>query len=321
MSAQIGARLSDLGHDVYYNLVTGCNDFILDKLAKKEFVPTPNTIYLWIRPPHYIKNPEFDKKNINVFFTMHEKESFEGWKSDWVELLNKCSAVITPTEWNKKVFIKNGLKVPCYVVPLGVDVKIFTGPTERKFGILTLHEALGSDNSRENWKDTLEAYFKAFYGEKDVYLTIKSWNVNKDGFMAFKESLIKENNWEKEKLPEIRVVDLSLPPSSLNELYAHHHLFVKNANREGFCLPLVEAFSCGVYCLVSDLSIFKEIWKKYERRYLDFFPLEDKEALQELMIGRFRIWKKWRGAADQFSWNKVVKKLEKVLEEVASAKT
>jgi len=291
MAQKISACLEELGHTVKFFPYDGKEDVVL-----------------WIRPPHYIKYPEFNPKKKNVFFTMHELETFDGWKSDWPELLNKCDAVITPTEWNKSVFRKNGVKVPIYVVPLGVDQKIFHGDKDYNFSILTLHDSLGKTTSRENWQETLVAYCEAFRDKNwaEVNLTIKSYNIDYLNYRRYLQELKKK--YGDGFIETINIVDIDLTQRDLNKLYAKHWLFVKNANREGWSLPLLQAMSCGMDVAFSNLKVFE-----WTEGYKKAFRFDGVSGLTEVLLDRFKHWKRHRSYINQFKWQKITEEVANVL--------
>jgi len=297
MSRQIVDNLASLGHSICFFPDDGKGEDVI----------------LWIRPPHYLKYPEFNLNKKNVIFTMHEKETFEGWKSDWPELLNKVDAVITPTEWNKQVFIKNGVTKPIFVVPLGVNPNDFHGAKDYIFSILTLHDKLGSDNSRENWKDTITAYYKAFKdnNSSSVSLTIKSYNIDRSKYELFINDL--KNKFSGNNFPPINILDVNLVAQSLNDLYSNHWLFIKNANREGWSLPLIEAMSCGLPIAHTNIPVLD--WTKdYKERCV--FKIGDVEGLKNILLDRFRHWKREKGYINQFKWKNCAKGVENVIKSI-----
>jgi glycosyltransferase involved in cell wall biosynthesis len=298
MSSQIGMNLKQLGHEVIY--------FPSDEQYDCVF---------WIRPPHYVKYPEFKPEDINIIYTMHEGETFEDWKSDWPELLNRCDAVVVPTEWNKRVFINQGVKVPVYVIPLGVNSKDFHGAKTYEFSIMTLHNALGSDISRENWKDTLRAFFGAFYNnhEKEVMLNIKSYNIKYDKYGEFVDEITA--GMVTSKLPLVNIIELDLVTEDLNKLYTKHWLFVKNSNREGWSLPLWEAISAGIRVAHTDLPVFECVPPTKSIR----FKVGDVEGLKSIFLEEFRHWKKQKGFINSFNWRANALKLEDVIKQTKKA--
>jgi hypothetical protein len=297
MSSQFSNRLRDLGHDIRF----------FDEGYSKEA-----DIWLWIRPPHYINEKYFDEKNNNVFFTMHESETFDDWKKDWPELLNKCKAVITPTEWNKKVFENNGVSVPIYVVPLGVDEKVFCGYKNRKFSILSLFDGLGSNNSRDNWKEMIKAYYKTFYDNyyNEVIYSIKSWRINWENYDRFIDEVIKENEYKRELLPPIQIYEIDLVPEDLNLFYAKHHVFMKYSRGEGWCLPANEALSVGLRIL----SYPNPAMVFLNKNNTDFF--KDSEELHNKLWENWRRYRKDKIKRSLWSWKSSTRQLEEVLNEI-----
>jgi glycosyltransferase involved in cell wall biosynthesis len=297
MSAQFGERLKGLGHEIVY------------------YDENPNfeaDVWLWIRPPHYVEYKQFNENNKNVFFTMHEMTTFEGWKANWPTLLNKCTAVITPTEWNKEVFANAGVTKPIYVVPLGVDTKRYIGNKTFEFSILSAHEALGKDGSRENWKENLEAYYDAFYDNhyKEVSYTIKSWNVSKDNFYAYEKTLIDTKGYDREKLPRVSIVDMELVVQDMNSLYGKSWAFLKNSQREGWCLPALEALACGVRVIAFPVPSMPYLNKSNT----DYF--QNKDELKQALLENFKRWQKWKGSVNAWSWKSATIKLDAALKEI-----
>lgn len=264
-----------------------------------------DTVYLWMRPPHYIKYDQFKEEYCNVFFTMHELETFDDWKRDWPDLLNKCQAIITPSEWNKEVFMKNGVTKPIKVVSLGVDTKVFCD-RYRNFSLLAVHENLGGDSSRERWQQTVTAYIQAFMDKKDVRLTIKTWNWKPDSWREWLD------RFDATRMPKIDVLDLKMEPLTMAELYRTHHVFIKNSNGEGWSMPVSEAYACGCFIIANNLPILQERLK--EGREALFFG--NPEDLRQAILDKHRDWKKIQGKKEAYSWKNVTSQLAFELNEI-----
>lgn len=299
LSGAIASGLHGLGHDVYYDYITGCDDATLDMLARKKFEHTDDTIYLWIRPPHYIKGEDFNEKYKNIFFTMHESETFDGWKADWIELLNKLTAIITPTHWNKNVFLNNGLKVPVYVVPLGVNKHQFKMFPEDTFNVLCVHDALGSDASRENWKETIEAFSEVFGENQQAKLTIKTWNMKQEKYDEFMKAI----------KGRVYATTTNLTNADMADLYKRSTVFIKNSNKEGWSLPLTEAMACGLAVIVRKCQVLVENVGEYKQ--VSWFTKKDQ--LKWYLNEAYKEWCEKKAQADVFSWKRTVEGVEKVL--------
>lgn len=292
--------LDKRGHDVYFdaNIMTG--DGTIDRISGKVFEDTSNTIWLWTKPPAYVKDPKFDETKKNVFFTMHETPTFLGYKAEWPQLLNKCKLVLTPTEWNKGVFLHNGVHVPIEVVPLGVDLRVFH-PREATdyFKILTVHEAFGAESSREDWRITLEAFNEQFKDRKNAYLTIKSWNVKSDNVIALRQAGL---------MDRVSVITITLESRSLAELYQQHEVFVKNSNKEGWCFPLTEAIACGLPVIAYDNPVLRENAREYPVLWF-----KKKEQLMYQLETQYKKWREATSYVHTYSWEASLYKLESIL--------
>ena len=293
-SKYIGLYLKEAGHDVHY----------YDQSPTGEC-----DLWLWVRPPHYIDQPEFDEKAKNIFYTMHESETFEGRKSNWIGLLNRCDAVVVPTDWNRDVFVRSGLTKPCHVVPLGVDTKVYHGAKTYEYSILTVHEGFGRSSSRENWRETLEAYYTTFYNNhnKEVMMTVKTWKNERQGFDGVKEHFCNSKGYDPHLLPPVQVIDINISPDDMNNLYSRYWTFIKNSDREGWCLPALEAISCNVKVISKQLPSMPYLTDKNT----DFF--RNSEELSTLMWEHWRRYVKVRGHLNLWRWSEAVKKLQEIL--------
>ena len=215
-------------------------------------------VNLWVCPPYDRKLPE----GFNAILTMHETKELPPSKESWVTNLNQYNLIIVPSHWNKENFVRFGVTTPIEVAPLGVDVTTFHNHKTFDFSILTMHDNFGRTTSRENWRETLTTYIKTFKGIKDCVLYIKTWNYREG---ALKEELTRISQEEKihgDLMPHVEIIDKNFTDEELREMMLTMWVFVKNANREGWCLPLNEALACGVTSLyrpVSNLSWAKSM--------------------------------------------------------------
>src|SRR3990167_9825696 len=219
------------------------DDPILVEIVEKSksFIEDDNTIYLWISPPYSFRN--VDSKKINIGITQHELDHLPPDKKEWVGLCNQMNCIVTPHQFNREMWIKEGVKVPVYVCPLGINTKQFNRGAIYK--ILMVHEGLGNSSSREDWSNSIYAINKAFSSgaHTNVEVTIKTWNWDKT---RFEEFLSKFSN-----MPKITVNDKRISNYQMVDFYKNHHVFLKNSLRDGWCYPLMEAIHCGMTCIVN----------------------------------------------------------------------
>lgn len=297
MSHQFGARLKNRGFEIFY--------------YDEHNFPDKVDMWLWIRPPHYVKYKEFDTNNFNIFFTMCEQEILKDHKAEWPTLLNKCNALITPSKWNKKVWENNGVDIPIYVCPLGVDPKIFKGHKTYDFSILSLFENLGG-NAREDWKQNITAYYENFYDNhyNEVLYTIKSWSINWENYRNFLQTIIKNSGYDPLKLPLIQVLDLELVAVDMNELYSKHWMFLKNTRGEGWSLPGLEALSCGLNIVATKLPSMEYLNKDNCTFFSNYAELKD------AMWIHWQEYRKWKTEINRYSWKEATVKLDKILKRI-----
>jgi glycosyltransferase involved in cell wall biosynthesis len=224
VSAAVSRGLIELGHDVQFQEFPGME------------------LALFICPPGKIK---FGRQVRSAAITMHELDELPDSKRDWVEVLNRLELLITPTEWNREVWQRAGVSTPIEVVPLGIDVESYYPVTGRRCTFLSVHENLGGETSREDWRQTLRAYLGAFTAEDDVRLVLKTWKWKPAEFHAARLQVLAELGCEEEQAAEIEVLDGVLSADEMRALYQRAWLFLKNANREGWSMPCTESLACG----------------------------------------------------------------------------
>lgn len=208
-------------------------------------------VCIYVCPPSAIK-PMADVAR--VAFTMHELDHLPEGKLTWPTILNSLDLLITPTGWNRSIWRKLGVTVPIEVAPLGIDPSIYFPSTGGTCRFLSVHENLGSPSSRENWLDTLKAYFAAFSASDPVVLTIKTWKWKEASWAQAVEDVAREQGKAETDRPRLEVIGAHQTSSEMRALYQSAWLFLKNANREGWSLPSTEAIACGTRVAASRIQ-------------------------------------------------------------------
>jgi glycosyltransferase involved in cell wall biosynthesis len=266
ISAAVSRGLIELGHEVQFQQFPGAE------------------LALFICPPGRIK---LGRQVRTAAITMHEQDHLPESKSDWAEILNELDLVITPTEWNREVWEHVGVTTPIAVVPLGIDPELYFPATGRRCTFLCVHENLGGSTSRENWRETLRAYFTAFAGEDDVRLRIKTWKWKPVELGLACEQLLAELGIEQERAPEVEVIDDVLSAEEMRDLYQRAWLFVKNANREGWSMPCTEALACGTPVAATRIEPLLSHLPE-ETRWFDLGDVQELQRVLERERRRFR---------------------------------
>lgn len=196
------------------------------------------TTSLQISVPHVFESVG----GTEYLYTMTERNNWADRYSNknWLEKLNSPNLnIITPTQWNKSVWIAGGVTNPIYVSPCGVDrdkllTHAETCSSERtsKFTFLSVFNGLGNNSSRENWKLVQQALEIAFEHDPSV------------------EWLVKTNELPPGYAPSSKVAmriiaDPQLSESQMVQLYMTSHAFLKNSV-EGWSMPTMEAMSLRI---------------------------------------------------------------------------
>jgi glycosyltransferase involved in cell wall biosynthesis len=215
-----------------------------------------DTVYLQVATPDsFVPRPG----RFSAGLTMTERESLAYYaeRFDWVGLCNAMDLVLTPTEWNRAVFERHGIR-NVVVAPLGIDLELFA---PRRFGFLSVMTGFGRRGSRSNWADIVDAYRTEFRGQEDVRLTILGPLARKPfEYEGIRESLALLGDDIRELLrarsaegdPPVEVRDGGgLSQEAVRAVYQEHDCYV-SYSREGWGLPILEAMACSLDVVACD---------------------------------------------------------------------
>lgn len=263
------------------------------------FAPASDvSVCLHICPPSSMNTGAIQQPQ--AAFTMHETESLPESKQQWIQILNDVELVLTPTDWNRRIWKSLGVETPIEVVPLGVDADVYKLPKTEHFSVLCAHENLGSESSRENWRDTIRAYYGAFAGRDDVELIIKTWRWKPAGFEQAKAAVCAELDLDAAVAPPVTVIDDDLTSEQMRDLYQRTWLFLKNANREGWGLPATEALASGAEIAASRIQPLVS----HLPDDVAWFAVGDHAALKSILIEHDRLATQRRVTASRFTWER-----------------
>jgi glycosyltransferase involved in cell wall biosynthesis len=195
-------------------------------------------VEIWFDQPHHWKIDP-DKYTIGY----HPWESTK-LRPGWVDKMNQCDEIWTPSPLIAEWYEADGIKVPIYVYEHGVD-PIWTPqhrPVEDK--IRFLH--IGGEALRKGALETMRAFRLAFPNRDDVELTLKmicpGWNVPAIG--------------------KANIVNRTISLRDLVAMYHEHHAFVYPSWGEGFGLTPLQALATGMP------TIIPARWAPY-KKYVD----------------------------------------------------
>lgn len=248
--------LENQGVDVRYRYVYGKNtpipygesgvsdDYRINVLRKRKFLKNyPQVVYGVADVFH--KN----SGRYKIGYTMLETT---GIPADWVRECNRMDEIWVPSEFNARTFAQSGVKVPVYVMPLGVDCNyynrsIVSYKKSSKYTFLSIFEW----GERKAPEVLLKAYSKAFSGKDDVVLICKVNNGD--------SSISVENEVRKLDLPVdgpeiVFLHNTDFDDYEMPALYRSCDCFVTATRGEGWGMPILEAMACGLPVIATDWS-------------------------------------------------------------------
>lgn len=167
---------------------------------------------------------------------------------NYVDIMNTLDGVCTASQWGVDVLKKNGVTVPLYVIPGGVDSKIFNSSTRnldsKRFRFLHM----GKAENRKGTTLVIKAFNEAFKGDRKVRLSLFIDNPHLREFNAdmFLNDLHKDLGLEH----PITNIDVRHFEQDIVSIYNTHHAAVFASKAEGIGLPIVEAMACGLPTIV-----------------------------------------------------------------------
>jgi glycosyltransferase involved in cell wall biosynthesis len=206
-----------------------------------EFLSVPG----WMR--HLIPAPDFNNLTISLLvgekmlnlpgrqwgFTMYETTKVP---KTWPKLINNsCERLFVPCKHNQEVFIKEGVKIPVDIIPLGIDPLEFPvvapGSPNRPFTVLVLADR----GERKGIETAWLAFFRAFPKEQypDVQLLVK---VRDTGQFPLKSTSFIDG----------RIRIWAEDAEHMADVYPAGDVFLFPAYGEGWGLPPREAAAMGV---------------------------------------------------------------------------
>jgi glycosyltransferase involved in cell wall biosynthesis len=142
---------------------------------------------------------------------------------------------------------------PVHVVPEGVDLQVFqpftTARSQRSFNFQFL--SIGKWEQRKGHDCLIRAFVRAFRGRRDVelLLCLTPSLKNGDAVAVQLERLL--GSVPSEERPAVRLCK-AMSLRDLVETYQRAHAFVLATRAEAWGLPILEAMSCGLPCLVTE---------------------------------------------------------------------
>ena len=237
---------------------------VLKRMSQVQVPPKTPMVYS-MTMPSIISND-----GPRILFTM--MESSKSLHADYADKMNLASEIWVPTSHMTDIMNNAGVCSPVYIVPLGVDQKVF-GPESGKLRLPST--ARGYRFLSVSWwgpRKGFDILIKAFVGEfskdEDVCLVISSRsqdNRTSSNIADEIKAIIKSTG--KTDRPPVLLHSKVTTDRELASLYNACDAFVLASKGEGFSLPICEAASCGLP-VISTRCTAQETYLDDENAYL-----------------------------------------------------
>lgn len=227
--------------------------------------------------------------------------------------LNSLDMIFVCSDWAKKIIEDNGIVVPTFVVPLGVDTSKFVynenGKSNRQYWNKdsTIFMNAGKWEIRKGHDELCAAFNAAFSPEDNVEL----WMMNDNPFIGM-ENFEWRKKFSLSKMGKsVKFFDRIDDHYEMQKLYEQIDCMVLPAKAEGWNLEGLEAMACGAHVIATNYSGHTEYMNKENARLLD---ITGKELAQD---GK---WFYGQGAWATFDVGQLVDEMRKIHEEKQSGK-
>lgn len=170
----------------------------------------------------------------------------------------------TPTEYNKKVFLEKGLKIPCKVTPIGIDPSfhpdnaIDLNLNFKSYGENAPEQPTGFTflsvfrwSYRKGYDVLIRAFLEEFKKDDDVSLAIISRHAAMIHKQEFRDAVdfgiqTEYNKYAKRNSPNVYWCGDIIPMELMPSMYNIGDCFISCSRGEGFCIPVIEASKMGL---------------------------------------------------------------------------
>lgn len=274
LAQELSSGLRSLGYD-------HVNEFAVDDEREAPSIVASFGGFLLGHPTNFHKYGQLPLLGPRIGVTMWESSELPPY---WADNLNKCNAVIVPSEWLIPVFRRAGVTVPITVIPLGISsaYKYEERVKDRPFTFLVI----GDRGFRKGRSRAIRAFYAAF-GEDERYRLIVKGRKNQ----GFPTNISNKN---------IIVVSDDLTDEGMALLYASCDALVFPTCGEGFGLPPREFAATGGISLATcwggtaddihswgiplDYTLVKAWQDNKGFKDIGFWALTDEDVLVERMI-------------------------------------
>ena len=212
----------------------------LEMLTKHELSKNYIHIYHECLPQDIVPN------NSISFSNVCSSEEFSDIST--INILNKMREVWVTSRYGKNIMEKNGIKVPIYVVPYGLDQNRYSEKSSpSKINIETNNFILLSIFRWEKYKNysiMLKAFMNEFSSNDDISFLMVTKHDSSDKIMKDFSSIRDTIDKNNEDLPHIVLYDKIIPEKDMPGLYSFSSAYISLAAKNS-SLTFLESSSVG----------------------------------------------------------------------------
>lgn len=168
---------------------------------------------------------------------------------EWVMMINLYfDAVIVPDPFLIDAYVKSGVSVPVFYIPLGIDIHDFLQAPlkEQKTKGPFIFASLGTAISRKNHKMAIQAFAKVLGNNENAYLYINC----REGTPEVRQEIIDEIR--KQQCTNIKYTEFRLKKDAYLKLFRSVDCLLSVSKGEGFSIQPREAMALGIPSIVTD---------------------------------------------------------------------
>jgi glycosyltransferase involved in cell wall biosynthesis len=193
-----------------------------------------------------------DDTQVRMAYSMFESSRI---CSEWVGILNKhFDVVLVPDPFLVKVYKKSGVKIPIFVLPLGLDLSSFlSSPLKKKAGKPMVFANFGTCFPRKNHVTLIRAFAQAFGDSSDVSLWL--------GWRGYFPPYVREVEREISKyhLHNVHIESRGVDQALYLRRFRNVDCYVSLSKGEGFSIQPREAMALGIPTIVTNSTGQKTI--------------------------------------------------------------
>lgn len=223
---------------------------LFEEMAEKDNV---DRIQVYCCIPNAQRHVKPLKKNISYAMFETFEPPNTGHFNNWISIINRSDALISPSNFNVRIFAHEKIKKPIHLVPPCVDFEAYHRGVEplKKYDRFTFL-FFGSWRLRKGYPQLLEAWFRTFSVNDGVQLVIKTDKPQRA--KAYVNNMKANMGFVKKDHAPILFESDVLDEQDLPRLFKSADCLISPTLGEGIGLPAIQCMSLGVPVAITKFS-------------------------------------------------------------------